>query len=281
MGFKPTHHLLIRDWKQDVVNLVQFPRTHTIVSPSPFALKLETWLRMNQINYHNLSNDFAKGSSKGQVPFIELNGRQFSDSNFIIDHLTQAFNLSMDRNLTTRERAEARALTVLIEESLFRCLAYDRSQNFSWVATEKGFLPYFSGFKKFIAQKLMVKQIESNIKKNLIAQGYGRHTPAEIEEIAKKDISAISAFLGNKRYLFGDKPSTVDATLFGHLVQFLDTPLNSDKIRPYVEQNAPNLVEFCKRIKSEYWPDWNPIIQDLLLNKEEGKSETTEATTAK
>ena len=52
MGFKPTHHLLIRDWKQDVVNLVQFPRTHTIVSPSPFALKLETWLRMNQINYH-------------------------------------------------------------------------------------------------------------------------------------------------------------------------------------------------------------------------------------
>ena len=73
----------------------------------------------------------------------------------------------------------------------------------------------------------------------------------------------------------------VDATLFGHLVQFLDTPLNSDKIRPYVEQNAPNLVEFCKRIKSEYWPDWNPIIQDLLLNKEEGKSETTEATTAK
>ena len=73
----------------------------------------------------------------------------------------------------------------------------------------------------------------------------------------------------------------VDATLFGHLVQFLDTPLNSDKIRPYVEQNAPNLVEFCKRIKSEYWPDWNPIIQDLLLNKEEEKSETTEATTAK
>lgn len=49
---KSTHGLLVRDWKEDVVQLVQFPRTHTIVSPSPFALKLETWIRMNNIKYH-------------------------------------------------------------------------------------------------------------------------------------------------------------------------------------------------------------------------------------
>ena len=52
MPMKPVHGLLVRDWKEEVVNLVQFPRTHTIVSPSPFALKLETWIRMNGIKYH-------------------------------------------------------------------------------------------------------------------------------------------------------------------------------------------------------------------------------------
>ena len=132
---KSVHGLLVRDWKEDVVNLVQYPRTHTTVSPSPFSVKLETWLRMNGIKYHvisfllnrlillfiqNVSNECFKASAKGQVPFIELNGRQFADSNFIIEHLRSHFKLPIDGNLTTQERADARAYSVLIEESLFR-----------------------------------------------------------------------------------------------------------------------------------------------------------------
>lgn len=65
----------------------------------------------------------TKGSSKGQVPFIEHNGRQFADSNFIIEHLRNHFKLPIDGNLTTEESAQSRAFTVLIEESLFR---YDK-----------------------------------------------------------------------------------------------------------------------------------------------------------
>uniref|UniRef100_A0A914HWE6 Uncharacterized protein n=1 Tax=Globodera rostochiensis TaxID=31243 RepID=A0A914HWE6_GLORO len=72
--------LIVRDWKPDVVYLVQFPRTHIVPIPSPFALKLETWLRING----NVDNEFKKTSSKGQIPFIELHGCQFADSNLHI-----------------------------------------------------------------------------------------------------------------------------------------------------------------------------------------------------
>ena len=48
---KPADGLMVRDWSEDVVQLVQFPRTHTIVSLSPYSLKLETWLRMAGIKY--------------------------------------------------------------------------------------------------------------------------------------------------------------------------------------------------------------------------------------
>ena len=48
----PTNHLIVRDWKENIISLVQFPRTHTIPSTSPFALKLETWIRMNGLDYH-------------------------------------------------------------------------------------------------------------------------------------------------------------------------------------------------------------------------------------
>jgi hypothetical protein len=47
------------------------------------------------------------------------------------------------------------------------------------------------------------------MKNNLKAQGYGRHTPAEIEEITKKDLNTLSTILGNKKYLFGENPSIV------------------------------------------------------------------------
>ena len=46
---KPTVHKT--DFEKDVVYLFQFSRTANIPSPSPFCLKVETWLRMAGIKY--------------------------------------------------------------------------------------------------------------------------------------------------------------------------------------------------------------------------------------
>lgn len=51
MSLKPTRHTLVRDWKQDVVYIVQFPRLRVIPSASPFSLKVETFVRFNKLNY--------------------------------------------------------------------------------------------------------------------------------------------------------------------------------------------------------------------------------------
>ena len=37
------------DWEEDVVYLFQFPLSPSVRSISPFAIKLETWLRMTGI----------------------------------------------------------------------------------------------------------------------------------------------------------------------------------------------------------------------------------------
>ncbi|KAH7702666.1 failed axon connections protein [Aphelenchoides avenae] len=266
MAFKPTHGLLVRDWKQDVINLVQFPRCGCIVSTSPFAIKLETFIRFTKLNYVNVSNELKWGSAKGQIPFIELNGRQFADSSFIIENLVSIFNLGIDRHLSSRERAEQRALTVLIEESLIRAMVYDRSRDPSWFATDKGFIAHLSGLKKFAFEKVVIKRLQSKMKGALQAQGIGRNTPDEVDEIFKKDLLALSTFLGDKAYVFGDKPTTIDATLFGALVSIYDTPLNSKNVKPFIEQNTPNLVTFMKRVKDEYWPDWDTLTHNLVMN---------------
>uniref|UniRef100_A0A914HFN0 Failed axon connections protein n=1 Tax=Globodera rostochiensis TaxID=31243 RepID=A0A914HFN0_GLORO len=256
---KPVHTLVVRDWKEDVVQLVQFPRTHTIISPSPFALKLETFLRMNNIKYHNVSNDFTKASAKGQSPFIELNGRQFPDSGMCIEQLHSHFKLPIDNHLSANERAQLRAFNMLIEESLFRCLQCDRSKDYGWLASDKGYAPLLTSMQKFFFQKLLIKQLQSRLKKTCVGQGYGRHTQEEIDDIAKKDLMAISTFLGEKPFFFGDNPTTLDATLFGHLT------------------STPNLVAYVQRMKERYWPDWAQILEHLALNPEDLEKSKEEA----
>ncbi|KAI6182406.1 hypothetical protein M3Y97_00377000 [Aphelenchoides bicaudatus] len=263
---KRQKNMVVREWKQDHINLIQFPRCGCIPTPSPFSLKLETWLRFTKLPYTNISNEFKVGSAKGQVPFIELNGRQLADSNFIIENLKNIFNVNIDRQLSTRERADERAYSVLIEESLFRTLMYNRSRNFKWLGTDKGFARHFTGVKKFIAEKLAVKHLQNKLKSAANAQGIGRHSAPEVDEIAKKDLSALSTLLGDKPYFFGSHPSTLDATAFGVLAQFIETPLENTDVKTFIEQSTPNLLEFVRRIQREYWPDWDLLCQKLLMN---------------
>jgi hypothetical protein len=158
--FKSKTDLVVRDWKKDVIYLVQFPRCAIIPSPSPFCLKLETWLRFTKLNYINVSNEFKFSSSKGKLPFIEVNGRQIPDSYFIINNLKTIFNVNIDKNLTEKEIATATAYTALIEQSLLHTGMYYRSHNAKWMGSEQGFLPHFTGIKKFFVGKFLHKKLE-------------------------------------------------------------------------------------------------------------------------
>lgn len=52
-------------------------------------------------------------------------------------------------------------------------------------------------------------------------QGYGRHSEQEVVEIGKDDLKSINDFIGNKKFLMGDKPCNTDAAVFGMVAQFI------------------------------------------------------------
>lgn len=73
--------LQIEDWERDVVYLVQFPPSPKSRTISPFSLKLESWLRLHKIKYRNVYS--LKFSAKGQIPYIELNGKEVLDNSLL------------------------------------------------------------------------------------------------------------------------------------------------------------------------------------------------------
>ena len=106
--------LLVSDWRRDQVYLAQFPPSPRVRSISPFALKLETWLRLAKIPYKNVyTRKFSRASHT--IPYIELNGEQISDSNRIMERLRSQFSADLDLGLTAVQAATDHGLTSMIE----------------------------------------------------------------------------------------------------------------------------------------------------------------------
>jgi len=105
-----------KHYQKDKVYLYQFPPADTVPNISPYCLKLETFLRANNIQYEN--RFVTMGRSKyGLVPFIELNGEHIADSQIIEERLRAKFNLKSD--LSDRDEAFSRAVARMVEHHTF------------------------------------------------------------------------------------------------------------------------------------------------------------------
>merc|ERR1712170_310831 len=63
---------------------------------------------------------------------------------------------------------------------------------------------------------------------------------------------ALSERLDNQQFFFNEKPTELDALVFGHLFSILTTPLPDTRLASIVRQHK-NLVELCQTIDKEYF----------------------------
>ncbi|XP_065071184.1 failed axon connections homolog [Rhopilema esculentum] len=234
------------------VILHQFPPVASVPSLSPFCLKLETFLRMNKIPYENVHS--LKVGKKGKMPWIEYKGERISDSSFIIDYLNKTFEIDMDKNLSKSEKAQSRALKVMLEEQSYFTLMYSR-----WVDEFNEFKKVVSTHQKGIGFAVTFKMNQRKARSTLDHQGIGRHSKEEIYKIAEQDLRALSDYLGEKPYMMGAEATTLDATAFGLLANIVYSGLESPQFK-MVKEEFCNLADYVERLKSEFWVDWNEMV---------------------
>jgi len=235
------------------VKLHQFPVGKEIPSTSPFCLKVETFLRINKIPYEN--NRGYKMGKKGKLPWIEYNGERIADSKFIFEYLKDKFEANLDQELTDVEVATGRAVTTMLEESTYWALIYNR------------YVDNFNEFKKFMAQgpggigfNVSQKMFQRKMRSNLDGHGMGRHTKEEVYNIAEGDLRALSAILGEKEYILGDKISSFDCAVFGLCANILYAGMDNP-LKEFINESTTNISNLCDKIKESYWSDWDAIIE--------------------
>ena len=218
-------------------------------SPSPFVIKLLTWLRMAKIDHELRPLASPPRSTTKKIPYVEMpNGEIVSDSGRIIARLSTERAIDLDAGLDDAARATARLLEATFEGHLYFAALYER------FVTREGWA--FTRRDYFRAAPMAVRTfapliIRRGAIRNLYGQGTGRLARADVAELARRDLQAIATTLGSRPYFLGAAPHTIDATALGFLWAISSHPWES-ACRDAIESHA-TLVAYVSRMREHVW----------------------------
>ena len=217
--------------------------------PSPFVLKTHLLLRLHKVEFDYVpSMKNLQIAPKGKLPFIKDDEKIICDSFFINEYLKEHYSNNLDNHLTEEQIAEAHFISKSIEENFYWCIVY-----FRWIYEKnwKIIKKLFFGKMPFPFNKIIPRVANKDVQKALHGHGLGRHSEEEILFIAEQHLKALNTFLGGKQFCFGDKSSSLDATVYAFLAQVLlatiDSPLSE------IAKKHQHLVDYCNNMQSRYY----------------------------
>lgn len=230
-----------------MITLYTFGPANGLPDPSPFVVKAMMLLKMSGLPFETARADVRK-APRGKLPYIKDGGETVSDSTMIRFHLERRYRIDFDEGLTAEQKGVAWAAEKLCEDHLYWFIVQARwldGDNF-----ERGLAGYFKTIPAPV-RPIVTRLVRRGVRKALHAQGTGRHTPEERTRLADRALGSLSAILGGKPYLMGDRLCGADASVFGAvsgaLCPVFETPLRTKA------EGYPNLREYCERITRQYF----------------------------
>lgn len=224
--------------------LINFPPARDIRSLSPFCYKAEALLALAGCDFRMEPTTDLAALPHGKVPVLKDGDLVIPDSSLIQRHLERHHGLAVDETLTGVELAMAEAFRRMTEEHLRWSMVHAR-----WVdpAGEKMILSTaLTGVPEDMRRNVLNARRES-VSRTLQAQGLGRHTPEEIYRFGCMSLDAIATFLDDKAFLMGDRPTTVDASVVGVVLNILASDIDTTLMRHAAA--IPTLADYVLRFE--------------------------------
>lgn len=191
---------------------------------------------------------------KGKIPFIDYQGKLIGDAFLIVEMFKQTEAIDLDAGLTPVERSISLAFRRTIKENIL------------WGAAEVryGIEENWQRFRAVVARALfpeapleVSEPFADEFRKTVLSQmhnhGIGRHSHEEISQIICADLQALSDFLADKPFFMGEQPTTLDATAYGYIGNFMQ-PRFESKIVDYLLERS-NLCQHYKRMTEQFFSE--------------------------
>ncbi|MCW8409418.1 glutathione S-transferase family protein [Legionella sp. PATHC035] len=225
-----------------MIILYSYPELFGLPDNNPFGLKVDTFLRLAQIEYQHEHIVNTQNAPRGQLPYLDDAGRIITDSNNILHYLSQKY-VNLDQHLTSEQKNTHFLVNRILDYHLYWVMSYSRWQDDQfWPLFKAEFLKQ----RPELSETYLEKVRKYNIEKYHY-QGIGRYSSKEVYQSGIEDLQAIHHILGANEYIFGTTIHALDACCYGFLANIvyfdIDTPL-----KEFMKQTA--LSDYTHRIRA-------------------------------
>lgn len=231
-----------------MLHLLTFPPGFDEPSLSPFCVKAMILLEMAGQEWRPEWTAMPPRASYGKLPALRTPDGLIPDSHFIQDWL-ESQGAELFPGLSAREVAQARAVTVMVEQGLRLGLVNDRwLRDDCWPHLER---LAFGGMPAPL--RLVVPgMVRGGIRKLLKKQGMATYSEEHRLRILRADLDALDTQLRDRPWLFGAVPTAADAAVLPVLSMLDNLPCDTP-LRQLVRRRD-SLLAYVTRGRAELYP---------------------------
>jgi glutathione S-transferase len=207
-----------------MLTLFSYPDLCGVADNNPFGLKVYAFLKLSGLPFRHEHIFDASKAPRGQLPYLMDDDEVIGDSDAIIAHLIEKYALTIDDGLTPAQR-NTHLLVRRALDDLYWVMSFSR-----W--KDERFWPLFRDIILRSHPGVTIEALETAREYNFkryYYQGIGRYEPDQAYARGIADLGVLADLLSESEYLFGAKPGSIDAAIYGFIANIyfyeIDTPL--------------------------------------------------------
>lgn len=193
--------------QKQTLTLVTLGSAFGLQNVSPFCLKVEMLMAALDLEYSIEVEADPRRAPKGKLPFLIADGQKIADSELIVEYLDEITQGAVYAGIAPADRALGTALQRLIDDHLYWILVASRWLDDAW------FPNVVDGFFHIAPKPLrgiVAGMARRQMRQTYHLHGLGRHTAAEQEGFARRDLQALQDAVGTEGFISGDNPGVFD-----------------------------------------------------------------------
>ena len=204
---------------QPKLSLVTLGGAFGLQNVSPFCLKAEMLMTQLGLDYDMEVQADPRKAPKGKLPYLIADGRKIADSELIVEYLNDITEGRVFAGLSARDRALGLATSRLVDDHLYWIFVASRWLDDEW------FPNVVEGFFHIAPRPVrgfIARRARKEVEQTYHLQGLGRHTQAEQEGFARRDLQALQDAVNEGDFLFGGEPCVYDFAIAGFMAGVFD-----------------------------------------------------------
>lgn len=219
---------------------------------SPFVTKVANFMTMAGIPYEMRSQSVQRLRSEsptGKLPYIIDDDVLITDSTRIVQYLQSRYDVSMDDYYGPVDRAVGLAFQRMVEEYTYWSGVIQ--PRWRHPVSFEMYVPYIVAHQPIDAEmKRLLLAYREKIVEDMVRQGMGLRSDEDVQLCLEEDLGALSAYLGDKDFILGDRPCSTDASVYATIRHIADVPWDGAG-RDYVRSKR-NLMAYAVRMRDSF-----------------------------